>query len=374
VQRARAHEQAALAPSRAFRTGELRCKPAGEGAHFQLAKGREMAIIITRNGRNAERLEPSPFRDEAQLQAYILANPESLPLGELDEDIRLLVVAREFPTESGPIDALGLDAGGQIYIIETKLYKNPDKRLVLAQVLDYGAVLWRRYGDFGEFLSRLEEHAQKRHGMPLRQKLAEYFGVDEENVTGLLDEARQCLADGRLRFVVLMDRMDDRLKDLIVFVNQNSRFDLYGVELEFYRHEDYEILIPRLFGAEVRKAAATGPGRKRWDEASFMEQARTELAPEELEAVQALLTFSKDRCDDMAWGTGARRASFSPKFAHVSPRSVYTVYSDGDLILNFHWLHDSAATEAWAGRLSEQVQEELTRLLDALLTEHDSIS
>jgi hypothetical protein len=50
---------------------------------------------------------------------------------------------RAFPTNSGPIDALGINKDGEIYIIETKLYKNPDKRLVVAQVLDYGASLWQ---------------------------------------------------------------------------------------------------------------------------------------------------------------------------------------------------------------------------------------
>lgn len=42
------------------------------------------------------------------------------------------------------IDAVALDQNGDIYLIETKLYKNPDKRQVIAQVLDYGASLWTR--------------------------------------------------------------------------------------------------------------------------------------------------------------------------------------------------------------------------------------
>lgn len=315
-----------------------------------------MAIIVSKNGKNAEKVEPSAFRDEAHLQAYILQNPESLPLYEIDEDIRLLVAAREFSTNSGHIDALGIDADGQIYVIETKLYKNPDKRLVLAQVLDYGAALWRHHAGFGEFMDHLEEQAQRQFGVPFRQKARDFFGITEDELTRLLDGTRSCLNDGRLRFVVLMDHLDDRLKDLIIFVNQNSQFSLYGVELEYYKHEDYEILIPRLFGAEVIPSPRVTQRRK-WDEASFLDQARKTLSAEQLEAVQQLLAFSKERCEDMGWGTGAQTGSFSPKFPSISAKSIFTVYSDGKLILNFPWLNDSDSAVAFAKGFGQRVQE-----------------
>lgn len=72
-----------------------------------------------------------------------------------------MILAREFPTGSGAIDALGVDQDGELYLIETKL------------------------------------------------------------------EA------GSFRFVVLMDRLEPRLKDLIAFINRNCRFDVFGVELDF---------------------------------------------------------------------------------------------------------------------------------------------
>jgi hypothetical protein len=50
-----------------------------------------------------------------------------------------------------------------------------------------------------------------------------------------------------------MDKLHPALLDLIVFVNQSSKFDLYGVELEYYRHDSFEIVIPRLYGGEVKK-------------------------------------------------------------------------------------------------------------------------
>lgn len=314
-----------------------------------------MAIIVSKNGKNAEKIEPSSFPREADLQAYIAENPEALPLYEIEEDIKLLVVAREFSTNSGPIDVLGIDANGQIYIIETKLYKNPDKRLVLAQVLDYGAALWSHYGDFSGFLAQLEAAARKEFGCSFSDKASEFFGVDQEGVAELLDQTHQCLDNGRFRFVVLMDRLDDRLKDMIVFVNQNSQFDIYGVELEYYQHEEYKILIPRLFGAKVKKTGSIAPRRK-WDEGSFFEDARTHLSDEQLDAVKSLFTFSTDRCDKVSWGTGKARGSFSAKVTKISNKSIYSVFSDGQIHLNFAWLHDTDTAFAFRQELKQEVE------------------
>jgi hypothetical protein len=224
-----------------------------------------MSIIISKDGKNAQRLDRTVIEREQYLQEYIHQNPESLPLYEISEDLRLLILAREFPTGSGPIDAVGIDQYGNVYVIETKLYKNADKRLVLAQVLDYGASLWRTYGDGSEFIGRLEATVGKTFGVTLTEKVQDFYSTEAETVTAILQNVTQNLTNGNFRFVVLMDRLEDRLKDLIMFVNQNSRFDVFGVELEFYKFQEYEILIPKLYGSEVKKevggAKPSGPRR-----------------------------------------------------------------------------------------------------------------
>ena len=72
--------------------------------------------------KNAKKIDRSEFEKEGYLQNYIHENPESIPVYEIEEDKKLFVVAREFPTESGPIDALAIDKDGDIYVVETKLY------------------------------------------------------------------------------------------------------------------------------------------------------------------------------------------------------------------------------------------------------------
>lgn len=212
-----------------------------------------MPIIVSQNGKNATKLDKLSFGLENRLQQYIYDNPESIPLYDIKDDIQLLILAREFGTNSGPIDAVGIDRDGEIYLVETKLYKNPDKRTVVAQVLDYGASLWKSHSDFDNFLLQLNSHVQKQFGQSMTDKVSEYYGLDDDALQVILARMKSNLNEGNFKFVVLMDSMHDQLKDLILYMNQNSKFDIYGVELEYYQHESFEIMIPKLFGAEVKK-------------------------------------------------------------------------------------------------------------------------
>lgn len=212
-----------------------------------------MPIIVSQNGKNATKLDKLSFGLENRLQEYIYDNPESIPLYDIKDDIQLLILAREFATNSGPIDAVGIDRDGELYLVETKLYKNPDKRTVVAQVLDYGASLWKSQSDFDDFLLQLNKHVQKQFGQSVTDKVGEYYGLNDEEVQLVLERIKHNLSEGNFKFVVLMDNLHDQLKDLILYMNQNSKFDIYGVELEYYQHESFEIMIPKLFGAEVKK-------------------------------------------------------------------------------------------------------------------------
>jgi len=305
-----------------------------------------MAIIISKNGKNAVKVEKSSFDKEDFLQQYIYENPDSIPLYDIKEDIRLLILAREFPTNSGPIDALGIDRDGEIYIVETKLFRNPDKRTVIAQALDYGAALWKHSGDFAQFVSTLDAAVSKTFDMTLVAKLRDFFGLSEEDAAALLESVRRNLSEGAFRFVVLMDHLDDRLKDLVIYVNQNSQFDVYAVEFEYYKHETQEIIIPKIFGAEVKKemsVTSSGP-RKQWSEPMLMDEARQKLSKEEFVAFEKIYTFCKQKGARTNLGTGSY-GSFSPIFPSLSSKSILTMSTDKRLAFNFEWvMRDNAQT------------------------------
>jgi hypothetical protein len=318
-----------------------------------------MTMIISKDGKSAKKVERSKFEQEDYLQEYIYSNPESIPLYDINENIKLLILAREFDTEVGSIDAVGVDQEGEIYLIETKLYKNPDKRRVVAQVLDYGASLWHSF-DAGEFMTQLESHVAQAFGGKLRERLKSFFALDDD-AEALLESMRENFSNGAFKFVVLMDSVHSQLKKLVLFLNQNSRFDLFAVEMEYYKHEGYEIVIPRLYGADAKKGEGVGPSRRRkWDKESFFDDAEKRLGRDgpHIDAVKELYNFSTRKADEVFWGKGEKRGSFNSKFMRISERSLYSVFSNGTLQLNFPHLHDNDTAE----RYRHQFARELSKL------------
>jgi len=263
-----------------------------------------MGIVISQNGRNAQIIEKSEFEKEDFLQEYIQNNPEAIPIYELQDDRRLLIAKREFPTNSGPIDALAFDETGNIYVVETKLYRNPDKRTVVAQALDYGAALWKHFTDFPKFINILDREAHNKFGMSFSEKVQSFFSFNEEEYDTFLDGLKRCLNDGDIKFVILMDALDERLKDLIVYINQNSQFDIYAVKLEYYKFKENEIIIPKIFGVEVKKNVKGYADQEAWNEETFFKEYEKNGLIGEAKAARAILNWVNEKKLRVWWGRG----------------------------------------------------------------------
>lgn len=287
-----------------------------------------MSIILSEKGKNAKKIDKSEIEQEGYLQNYIHQNPESIPVYEIEENKKLFVVAREFSTDSGPIDALAIDKDGDIYVVETKLYKNPDKRTVVAQALDYGASLWR-HSDYGEFISKIDKEINTKFKVSFEEKLTSFFNLDDEQITNILEAIKTNLEHGNIKFVILMDSIDERLKDLILYVNQNSQFDIYAVQLEYYKFEQYEIMIPKLFGVEVKKSIGVSSISGRiWDESSFFNGSGKILDQNDVKKIRDLYNFAKEK-GEIVWGKG-----ISPTFSMrlMEPRfqkGIFTIFAKG---------------------------------------------
>lgn len=317
-----------------------------------------MSLIISKNGKNAKKVDRSIFTSEDELQQYIYDNPESIPLYDIKEDIRLLIVAREFPTQSGPIDAVGIDKDGELYLIETKLYRNADKRHVVAQVLDYGASLWRHYSDFAAFLGELERQSQKKWNMSFQQKLQDFFGTSEEEVQTMISNFRENLDEGTFKFVVLMDTLHSQLKDLILFLNQYSKFNLYVAEIEYYKFETYEIMIPKLFGAEVKKDVSVSKPRSEarvWDEESFFAELRQNVDEESSAKMKIIFDFAlKYGPDSIEYGTNSFKLKATSKDG--VRKTVFFANTNGrwNLVSEF-WKNSPALRKKYADHLTKAV-------------------
>ena len=82
--------------------------------------------------------------NEAQLHDIVKETPELLPSDEFGISGPLLVVGREISLQSGYADLLCVSSNGDLIIVELKTGpQNADFRKVLAQLIDYGADLWR---------------------------------------------------------------------------------------------------------------------------------------------------------------------------------------------------------------------------------------
>jgi len=287
-----------------------------------------MAIIVIDNRKviPAPKVDFKKVKLEDFLQASIADNPEVLGLKGLDETLRMLVLGTEFDR----IDILAIDQYGKIYIIETKLFKNDDKREVVAQVVDYGACLWGKYGaDTPEatkqFWSRVDQKIRERSsGVGLDETLKKFISslkneVTDETLGGALRELKanieHNLCEGNFRYVVAMDRLPDDIKSHITFLNRVTKDDFWvlGVELEFYRPEKYDglqIVVPTVFGSEPRQKRS-GKSGTRWSEETFFESLDKLNDKELRDAVADLYKFTKNKSVDDPWQGLITRPRFS---------------------------------------------------------------
>jgi len=138
-----------------------------------------------------------------------------------------------------------------------------------------------------------------------------------------------------------MDAIEDRLKDLIVYINQNSQFDIYAVQMEYYKFEKYEIMIPKLFGVEVKKdiSVNSSSNRQKWTESMLLEDAKKNYSGDEIKAFEKIYNFSKQYADEVRFGTGSH-GSFSPIFNKISNKSLFTLGTNDRLSFNFEWIEN----------------------------------
>jgi hypothetical protein len=293
-------------------------------------------IIVSTRGQGAARVPQMPLPDEKFLESFVALNPDVLPLQELREDLSLVVLGRQVPTLSGPIDVLAVDDQGGLYIVETKLYRNPDKRRVIAQMLDYGAAMIREIGSSFDPIGALSTKLQR----DVRAIIAPDLGsADDVNDPGeqIIDGLRQCLRDGTLTFVILMDALDDRLRDLIGFVNQFSQFSVLAVEARFYRHGDTEVVVPSLFGAQ---RTGTRVPQRRWDEASFFAELAQRVPARQVDACRRVYDFMMGQGAEPSWGKGAS-GGFNPRIRGIARRSLVLVNTNARMYFNFRWMEDA---------------------------------
>ncbi len=187
--------------------------------------------------------------------------------------------------------------------------KNADKRTVVAQALDYGAALWKHCTDFQQFIGILDKAIQDKFNLTFEEKIQEFFSASENTYGLFLRNLRNNLNEGNIKFVILMDSMDERLKTLIHYVNQNSQFDIYAVRLEFYEFDEQQIIIPKIFGVDIKKNVKGNVSENQWDEENFFREFERKGMAVEATVARRILNWAQPRSPRLWWG---RPTGFEP--------------------------------------------------------------
>lgn len=281
-------------------------------------------------------VESADYGLERELQELLAESPSLLPMDEIREDLSPLVAAvREFGLPgSGSTDLLAFSAAGEIAVIECKLAANQEiKRKVIGQIFEYGAYLW------GMSYEQVDERVFQRSGRRLADLVGEAAGDDwdEEAFRGSVIEA---LAQGRFLLIVAVDQINDELGRTIRFVNgcAQSAFTLTALEMRRFQEGQIEMLVPHVYGAPP-STKAPPPKKEPWTESRFLEAVRANQPPAVARIIEELLDWSAAQADQIKWGSGAVRGSFS--FYYLQGRttiSAFSVLTDGDLWINFNSL------------------------------------
>lgn len=187
------------------------------------------------------------FESEAQLHDAVAAHLEVLP----NEDFglgMLVPLATELDLGGGPIDLLAADGQGRLVIVEFKRgTENPDVRQVIAQILEYGATLWRC--DYTE----LEERCRRRRP-GFTGSLAEHvderlvaLGESPLDVEAFRAGVESTLDSGAFVFVYCGRDLDDRTRRIMTYLAEGPRMTFFAVEVDYFREGAGKgaVLVPR---------------------------------------------------------------------------------------------------------------------------------
>jgi hypothetical protein len=194
---------------------------------------------------------------ETWLQRRLFEQPQALPLKEIAPHLsEVAPVCMELGTLAGPADILYVSATGQVVLVETKLWRNPEaRRTVVAQILDYAKELtaWH-YED-------LEREVAKATGQGptylLEAARQRFPNLDE---LAFVDGINHSLRTGEIVLLIVGDGIRTGTESLVGFLERygSLRFTFGLVEVAAYQLNDGVLLCPRVLAKTevVRRTVA----------------------------------------------------------------------------------------------------------------------
>lgn len=215
-------------------------------------------------GRPLARMDvtPNDLRDEAWLQELLYSHPELLPVDEFGESFSPPIpIGREIRTTRGPIDNLYVSPLGGITVVETKLWKNPEKhRTVVAQIIDYAKELatWD-YDRLCEAVLASSRRRGETENVSLEEKVAAGLVSSGTALHEFQEALAGTLSDGNFLLLIVGDRISPNIALLTKAIQSGPGlgFTLALAEMQLYQvvpGKDWPLLvIPEVLGRTVEQ-------------------------------------------------------------------------------------------------------------------------
>jgi hypothetical protein len=272
--------------------------------------------------------------DEAWLQRLVDRHPECLPISEIEPGFtRPVSVCMELPTRHGPIDNFLVTPDGDLVIVETKLWRNPEaRRKVIAQALDYASCLFEM--DYAEL-----ERAALAGDSGDRERPKSLFDAvvsgEEIDESAFIDAVNANLSRGRILILVVGDGIRSETQRIVGSLQSHAGFHFtFGlVELAVFESPGTDDLIvqPRTLARTVMVER----GIVVIDDKRVAVQAGALLDENSVPRSQARKTITAERflecMDEIQTGLAAKIAAL---LADLQSLDVYPEYKGS---LNLKW-------------------------------------
>ena len=174
--------------------------------------------------------------NEEWLQGIIHRHPECLPISEIEPGFgQLTAICTEMHTARGNVDNLLLSGKGDIVLVETKLFRNPEaRRQVVGQALDYATCLFD--GGYEAFeKAALSTVRLKPKPGKLYDLLPE--GPERLDEAAFVDAVSSNLRRGRVLIIIAGDGIRTEAQALLEGMKTHARFGftLALVEMPVFR-------------------------------------------------------------------------------------------------------------------------------------------
>ena len=216
----------------------------------KIAYGKPFLIGINNNGVALNKIENI---DELSIQNFVFNTPECLPISDINESFNpALPVCKELNTPVGPLDILMATPNGDLIIIETKLWRNPEaRRIVVAQILDYAKELstWT-YEDLQREINR----KLGRKGNTLYHIVKESQLNIELPESDFVDAVSRNLSRGRFLLLIVGDGIREGVKGITEFLSNSAHlnFSCGMIELNIYSAAEIgTLIIPRTLAKTI---------------------------------------------------------------------------------------------------------------------------